>query len=413
MTAKPSLWRYAVLGMVIAFAGPPIYIHTPKVYGDLHGLSLGVMGAIFLGLRLFDFLQDPLLGWAIARYPQKQKLFTLGFALMFGIGMLMLFSPNPSINTGLWLAASLFLVFTGFSGLQILYYSMGLGIAERENMSHAKIAAWRETAILVGICTACVVPTVLALMFAPLRAYWVYALLFSGTLLVALFLSRSVWHYAIPQEGTKLSLAPFKTHKTLRWLAFIGIINSIPTGITSTLFLFYVEDRLGSTFHAGPMLLVFFLSAALASPFWGYLASKMSAKTALMTGMVLVTPAFILAATLNTGDFTAFYIICIASGIALGADMTILPAILSNELAQSGMKSSLAFGLWGFITKLSFALGAAIALPTIAMFGYSPGIENSEPALRGLALTYALIPCILKLVAVGFIAISPIQSIKV
>ncbi len=394
------LWRYALVGLVVAFAGPPIYIHTPKVYGEIHGLNLAVLGGVLVMLRLLDFIQDPILGWAIARFRRRMPSLAALFFACFGLGMVGLFFPAPMDPIALWLGLSLLLVFTGFSGLQIMIYSIGLNLADILNTSHARVAAWRETAVLIGVSGACIVPVALALTVGEALAYGYYALIFLALLLLSYFFSRPLWHISQTNAVVMSNFADVFRYKNMRRIMALGFVNSVPTGVTSTLFLFYVEDRLVSDFHAGPMLLVFFLSAAIAAPLWGRLAAHYSVKLVLLTGMCLVIPAFILAAFLGEADFWQFYLICILSGAALGADMTLIPAILSKELSERGQQGAITFGLWGLITKMAFAAGAGIALIFVGRSGYVPGADNPESALRALAFTYALVPCLLKTIAI-------------
>ncbi len=406
-----GLWRYALIGAVVAFAGPPIYIHTPEFYGGIQGLSLTVMGTIFFILRVFDLAQDPLLGWLINRFQSRVQILVIGFGFLFALGMLCLFAPSPLFSLPLWFGLSLALVFTGFSGLQILFYSTGLEMAETGGLSHGRIAAWREATVLIGVSAACIAPVFLVEVFGQKQGYWAYSLLFLGLLVLALILSRPVWRFASTQLTESSNFWHLFKSKNLRWLMGIGYLNSIATGITSTLFLWYAQDFLGADErHTGLTLLVFFISAAIAAPFWGHIAARFSAKTALMTGMLLVTPAFFMAAFLGQGDIGWFYLICVLSGLALGADMTLLPAMLSDELTRSGAGGSFTFGIWGFITKLSFASGLAIAVVLVERAGFNPGDEtHSADALKGLAYTYALVPCLMKLLAVIAVWRSPIN----
>ena len=413
-TLKPTntLIRYGLIGAAIAFAGPPIYIHAPKVYAELHGLNLAVLGAVLLALRAFDFVQDPLLGWAISKRPESRSKLAIIFTALLGAGMTALFAPTLPLPPGIWIAISLALVFTGFSGLQIMFYSAGIGLAESLKTTHSKIAAWRETSVLIGICAACVAPVGFAAMTDEPTGYAIYAGAFLVLLITGLLLSRPVWTSPLPPQQEKADYKTLLKDTPLRWLMGVGFLNSLPTGVTSTLFLFYVEDRLQGGFHAGPMLLIFFLSAALSAPFWGKMASKYNIKTVLLIGMSLVIPAFITASMLGSGDILAFYIICVFSGITLGADMTLLPAMISERLAESGQSPSHAFGIFGFITKMSFAVGAAISLPILAYAQYTPGDGNTEASLRALALTYAALPCVLKVFAIVGLKLAPIGCTK-
>ena len=153
--------------------------------------------------------------------------------------------------------------------------------------------------------------------------------------------------------------------------------------VTSTLFLFFVESRLGAAGSEGPLLLVFFLSAAISAPVWSRIATRFGEKAALLAGMALAVLSFAFAATLGTGDVVAFAAICAASGAALGADMTLLPAIFARRLSV-------------------IAPGAGA--------GFVPGAVNPESALILLSGLYAVVPCVLKLVAIGLLAATAIPE---
>jgi GPH family glycoside/pentoside/hexuronide:cation symporter len=99
-------------------------------------------------------------------------------------------------------------------------------------------------------------------------------------------------------------------------------------------------------------------------------------------------------------------LICAASGAALGADLTLLPAIFAQRLAQQGTPEAAAFGLWSFVSKLSLALAALTILPALQAVGFRPGLENTENALSTLTLIYAGLPCVLKLTAIAMLAVT-------
>ncbi len=189
-----------------------------------------------------------------------------------------------------------------------------------------------------------------------------------------------------------------------RRLLLLALVNAAPVAVSSTLFLFFVESRLAAPGWEGPFLLLFFLSAAIAAPFWGRAAERFGPKRVLLVGMVLAIIAFAFAITLTAGDTIAFAIICLASGAALGADMTLLPAIFASRMARVAPGASGAFGLWSFVSKFSLAFAAIALLPALEAAGFRAGTQNSESALWALSLAYGLVPCGLKLLAIGLLA---------
>jgi glycoside/pentoside/hexuronide:cation symporter, GPH family len=172
-----------------------------------------------------------------------------------------------------------------------------------------------------------------------------------------------------------------------------------------------VESRLGTPTAAGPLLLLFFLAAAASTPLWSRAATTYGPKPTLMSGMILAIISFLGAATLTTGDTLPFALICAASGAALGADLTLLPAIFARRLAAIGKGGeSAAFGLWSFVSKLSLALAAATLLPALQWQGFQPGAPNAATALTTLTILYALVPCALKCLAIALLARTPIPK---
>jgi glycoside/pentoside/hexuronide:cation symporter, GPH family len=156
------------------------------------------------------------------------------------------------------------------------------------------------------------------------------------------------------------------------------------------------------------LLLLFFLAAAVAAPLWGGLAERIGAKQTLLAAMVLSIIAFSFAMFLNSGDLIAFAVICLASGAAVGADLTLLPAIFARRMETVAPNASEGFALWGFVSKFTLAFAAIALLPILESGGFVSGPDNDESALRILTILYAGVPCALKLVAISFLVATPI-----
>jgi glycoside/pentoside/hexuronide:cation symporter, GPH family len=277
---------------------------------------------------------------------------------------------------------------------------------------HVRLAGWREGGSLLGVSVAAVAPTVLAVLTpAPFTAF---AIGFAILALVAIIAMHGEWQSRAPTARTGSALSAFARFRPAladpltRRLLVLAFVNSAPVAVTSTLFLLFVESRLGQPDAAGPLLLLFFLAAAVSTLGWSRLAQAIGPKRTLMAGMVLSIAAFLWAATLGTGDTTAFAIICLASGAALGADMTLLPAMFARRLGDLGQGGeAAAFALWSFVSKLTLAVSAVILLPLLDQFGFVTGLANTDTALAALSTLYALVPCALKLAAIAFLAVLP------
>jgi len=403
----PHLPAFALFGALLSAAGLPIYIHAPKFYVDEFGVSLVTLAAVLVGLRLLDVVQDPLLGRLSDALRAYRSAAVAIATLVMAAAMVGLFAVTPPIPALWWFAAMLTLVFSTFSFLTICFYAQGVAAANSlPDKGHLRLARWRETGALLGVCSAAVAPTVLGLVME--RPFAGFAASFAVLAGAALLFMRREWRGAagLPSAGllTILNDAP------ARRLLLLALVNAAPVAVSSTLFLFFVEARLEAPGFGGVFLVVFFLSAALSSPFWSLAAERFGVKPVLLLAMVMAICAFGCAVTLGPGDTVLFALICVASGATMGADLTLLPAVFARRMAVISPAASQGFGLWSFVSKLTLAV-AVLLLPVLELAGFQSGAEaHPASALQMLSWLYAGVPCALKLIAVALLAATSLQE---
>jgi Na+/melibiose symporter-like transporter len=153
------------------------------------------------------------------------------------------------------------------------------------------------------------------------------------------------------------------------------------------------------------LLALYFGCAVAGIPLWLALSRRLSRHHAWALAMAITCPAFAVAALLGPGDAGIFALICIVTGLCLGADLALPPAIQADvadwdRLRFRRNRTAGLFALWGMATKLALALAAGLTLPGLGALGLG---QTPAPAvaITALALTYALVPCLLKLTAVA------------
>jgi GPH family glycoside/pentoside/hexuronide:cation symporter len=256
----------------------------------------------------------------------------------------------------------------------------------------------------LGVCVASVAPTALDATGNP---YGNFALGFVALCAAALWMMRRNWTGgggAMGDTGFRAVLSD----RIARRLLIVALMNAAPVAVSSTLFLFYVESVLDAPGWEGPLLLLFFLAAAGSAPLWTRLARRFGARSMLLGAMALAIASFSLVLLLGPGDTTAFAVICLASGAALGADFALLPALFARRMEVVAPEAGAAFGLWAFVSKFTLAFAAVVLLPTLEIAGFRSGGENPQGALDLLTYLYALVPCGLKLGAMAVLATTPL-----
>ncbi len=177
-----------------------------------------------------------------------------------------------------------------------------------------------------------------------------------------------------------------------------------------------MAERLGQRDAAGPLLVLYFLCGVLGVPFWFWLAGRTSKHRAWSWGMLLAVVCFGGAVLLREGDVFAFGIVCVLTGLALGADV-VLPASIQADVididtaATGNERAGLYLGLWALATKLAFAGAVGLSFPLLSAAGFDPaaGIKT-ESGLLMLGLLYAGLPVLLKLAAIALVWNFPLDQ---
>ncbi|MBT0962459.1 MFS transporter [Denitromonas iodatirespirans] len=392
---RRTVLAYGVLGFPLAFAALPIYVHVPKLYADSLGLPLALVGAVLLGARVVDAVADPLIGWASDRLGGRRWLIALGLVPL-ALGVLALLRP-PADADALWLLLALTVAYAGYSLANINYQAWGARLAPT-SLDRTRVVAAREGFGLAGVVLAAALPAWLAA--DPAAGLGQLALIFVPVVVLAGVVTLGGARGG--ERGRSMAsarmLAAVLRRPAFRRLLAVFAVGGIAAAVPATTVLFFVDDVIGEGQRAGMFLAAYFVAGGVSLPLWVALARRVGKLRAWLLSMGLSIVAFAWAAGLGAGDGLAFGLICVASGLALGADLSLPPAMLADQLAHGADGDGACFGWWNFATKANLALAAGVSLPLLALLGYVPGARDAQ-ALSALAIVYAGVPVALKAVA--------------
>lgn len=399
---------WSLFAAVLSGAGLPIYIYAPKYYADTFGVSLAALGAVLFGLRLFDVVQDPVLGWVAERLKTGRKLAIFAASILLALSMLGLFAMAPPVPPIWWFGITLTGLFTAFSFLTICFYGQGVAKAAQRPGGHVRLAAWRESGALLGVCLAAVTPTLLiGIVVAPFTTFAI------GFAVIAILAGVLMWtEWTAPSRTEAAPIGDILGDRLARRLLILALVNAAPVAVSSTLFLFFVESRLDAPGFEGTLLVLFFFSAALSAPVWSALARRFGEKPVLLSAMALAVLSFGFTFQLGAGDAAIFAVICVASGATIGADLTLLPAMFAARMARIAPNGGQGFGLWSLVSKFTLAFAAVTLLPLLEASGFQAGGDNPQSALIMLTVLYAVVPSVLKLVAIGLLVATDLNDVR-
>ena len=421
---------YAAPAFALAVVGIPVYVYIPKFYADVVGINVAVLGYLMFGVRLFDAVTDPAIGYISdrtrTRYGRRIPYIAVG-SILIAVAMLMLFiPPGASIQAEtIWFAVSIYLLFLFWTAVVVPYESLGPEIT----------FDYHQRTALFGLRDGFLIAGTLAAASSPAAVEWIFGLssdpagerakFFWVALMYTPILIGTCWWCAMSIRERQPPSSPTKMHilKGLRQvlqnrpfviLLVAYTVSAIGNNLPATLILFYVEYVLESDL-ADLFLLLYFVTGILFLPAWIYISRRTGKKAAWLASMAVNTGAFVGVFFLGPGDEVIYGLLVFLSGIGFGATLAIPSAIQADvidydELLTGERREGQYIGLWSISKKFAAAVGIGAGLSILGKAGYTPNAQQPAEVVTTLRVLYALVPSICNLAAIGIALAYPISS---
>ena len=407
---------YSFPALAISIPTIPLYLYLPTFYGVTLELGLAATGFALLMARVFDTITDPIVGIISDRFPIKRnyrKPWIAVGSIIAAIGLYQLLNP-PNDAGIIYLICWSIILYLGWTFVAVPYLTWGAELSTDYN-ERTSITTSRETAGILGILTCGVIFTFSAnLNFSEIDTIGIigWATIGLGAISIPYMLKK------VPDAGlVRLKKGKNTNRSFLRSVLqltqnrlFVRLLaawflNGIANGIPSVLFFLYLDKVLGvNETQRAVLILIYFSTAVAAMPAWLSLSKVFNKHRVWCYAMILAIGAFSLVPFLPEGAFYLFSIICILTGVCLGADLSIPPSIQADVLDYDKLKTrsqraGLLFSLWGMATKLALACSVGLAFPLLDWLGFEPDMPD-DSGRQALVFLYALLPVGFKCITV-------------
>ena len=427
--SRSVLCAYGAPALPAALLGLPLLVYLPGFYAGTMGLGLAATGTILLLARLWDGATDPLIGWLSdrtrSRLGRRRPWLVASLPLVL-VGAWQLFRP-PSGAGETHLLVWSFVVYLGWTMMQIPHQAWGAELSA-DYRERARVTATREAFALCGVIIAASLPALLPALGLATGGDGAAAALGAIAVITAVLLpvSGGVLLALVPEPapvaappatrgtGWRILLA----NRPFRRLLAAYLANGIANGLPASLFLMFVTHGLGLEPLQGAFLMTYFLAGLCGVPLALVVARRLGKHRAWCVAMLATCAAFVWAPLLPAGAAFGFALICLVTGLGLGADLALPPAmqadVVDEDTAAGGAgRAGLYFAVWGMATKLALALAVGLAFPVLDVAGFDPRQPSQAPqGALALAALYAWVPVLLKLVAVALMWRFPLDEAR-
>ncbi len=403
----PNLIRYGFFSLPAAISLLTMQVYMPAFLAEQPAFSFSMIGVIFFGARLVDTVSDPLIGYFSDRTNLligKRRAWLFITAPIFIVVFYELLKSNET-PAYLFLLVSIWYI--GGTGLLVPYYAWG---AEIENgyKAHNRYTAARVIFGLLGTVTALALPALTVGTQNSLATISLNVNIVAASMVIALLFMITLPDKPGTNQVNSSFLSVFKVFKRkshFNRLMISQFFNATANAIPATLFILFSTHVLKRADLAGPILIIYFLMAALSIPIWTRMSLRWSKESCWRSAMILASIVFM--ATIFVGENTiwVFIVITFITGFMAGADLCLPGSMLADlvELdkhAHGKSRSGVYFAFWGTLSKFCLALAIGITFPILDLGIMVQDASNAPINTDLLLYMYGFMPAVLKLISV-------------
>lgn len=389
-------------------------------------MGLPLVGAIFMLSRVWDAVNDPLIGVLSdrtrSRFGRRKPWIAAG-APIFAIAALAIFAPGLFGATpgAVWLAAWLFVFYLGWTMVQIPLSAWG-GELSSQYHQRSRVQTFSHVSAALGLLTVLVLPAALDALAAragaeaaaglktALMGGFVVATLIPAVI-VALVFAPEPTVPAAPRTRLKLGAAIAQLAREPLLLKVLASDFAVTLGqsIRGSLFVFFVSAYMGRPDLAAGLFLLQFVFGVFAGPIWLRIGYRLGKHRTVVAGELVQVAINLGLLLVARGDLALLVGLTVAQGLAQGSGNLMLRAIVADvadkqRLETGEERTGLFFSVFSLAGKAGPAVAIGVALPLVAAFGFQPGKPNSPGALEALKWVFAGGPALAHLVSAALIA---------
>ncbi|MBL4560973.1 MAG: MFS transporter [Labilibaculum sp.] len=381
-------------------------------YTDTFGISAAAAGTIMLIARFWDMISDPIMGIIADRTNTrwgKFRPYILWMALPYSVLAVLTFTTPDLGPTGkiIYAGVTYMLLMTVFTAINLPYSSLG-AVMTSDSYERAGLNSYRFIFAFIGQFIVSGTALSLALYFGQgdnAKGYQYTLILFSIISFILFMITfKTTKERVQPPKGQKENLkADFRNlFKNRPWviLFFVGIISFIMFAMQNLSIAYYFKYYIGKEENVQLFNIIGTVALIVAIPFSKPLAKKFGKRNVFLASSLLSGFFFICLYLPAANNLTMIYAFNILAKMAYAPAVPLLWTMLADTADYSEWKTGrrstgLVFSAATFAQKAGWGIGGALAGWMLAIFKFTPNVEQTETAITGIKLMISVIPGVL------------------
>ena len=382
----------------------PLSVILPPLYAEL-GLSLTVVGTIFMLTRFFDGFTDPvfgILGDRInTRWGRRRPAIVASVPLIL-IGVYLVFFPSQPVSESR-LLISMLILYVGWTMYTLAHTAWASELSEDYD-GRSRVMSYLQYFGLTGMVIVLLIPVLVDIVTPNATMLqraepmgWMILITLPLFTAIALISVKEKPPVSVQQPAWHEAWRIFKDSAALRRLLVADLLSGFQAGVNGAVHFFFVIHVLLLPKSASLFIVVIFLAGLFCVPVFLRLSYKLSKHQALCIGALIQLLATSLLLVIPESSFVLALVVYALIGANFGASTFLMRSMMADiveeDTVRTGAKrSALFYSILTLTPKLGAALAVGIVYPMLQWVGFDPKALNSAEVLQNVRYVVALVP---------------------
>lgn len=394
-----------------------ITIYLTYFYTDIFGITAAQVTALFLAARVWDAINDPLMGAIVEKCHFKHGKYIpwfVGLCIPYGISTILVFTTPASIGKVAYAWFTYILFGMLFTGIIIPVTSLSSSMTQ-DPLERAKLNSFRMFCSGIGGVGCSILVPVLSekLGTTPQNGYQRAMIVLSVIMVISFLTAGKMCKERVPESALDKS-EPFRwkdlpvqiTKNKPLLILFIMFLSAYTYNIlVSSVGTYFVTYNINGKISMATWSLLQTLPSIVPMLFVPAIAKRIGKKMVVITGCVISTIGMLMFAVMPENAIMGF---CIGKSLgAFGYGMTLatiwstLPDCVEYGEYKTGRRcGGLVFSLASFSIKISLTIAGIVPTIVFSFVDYVPnGVQNAS-CLLAIKMMNSLIPAIVLIIGI-------------
>jgi len=415
------------IGYGIGDAGLNLFFNTIAMFllyflTDVVGISAAAISVLFLITRMWDAVNDPLMGALADRTKTrwgKYRPYLLWMAVPLSVTLVLLFTKPELSSTGkiIWVWVIYFIMEAMFTTVDIPYQSL-IAVMSTDTNERNTLGAFRVVSMMLIM----IFINGLTLPFVKIlgrgdqaRGYQltmvIYACLFIVFSLITFFTVKERVKPATEARATvKEDLKNLLKNGPLWILFLLNIFLYLSLSFKNSVIMYYFTYNVGNQDLAGPFMVLCLAGYIIAMFFARLIPQRIGRKNTLVMSAVISTIGFAIFYFISPQNIALVFISQFITSFFFALPLPLLftmsaEAVDYSEWRHTVRSPGIISSAVSFSRKFGMAIGVSMTAWILSLIGYLPNVAQTSKSLLGIKTMMSLIPaagCLIFLVLVFF-----------